>query len=174
VPFQQAREDFEAGVDDTLSLLYRTAPAEVAAGPAFSATIRASGGWFGPARRPPSLPRDEALINQADFDLLVEAYQRTGFGGANAWHMNDEANLAFAAEAPGFGRLSLPVLFIHALRDPVCDTAHGRLAEPMRQDCQALTEASIDAGHEVMLERPDETNLAMTSWLNTLATGAAP
>jgi pimeloyl-ACP methyl ester carboxylesterase len=171
--FQQAREDFETSVGDTLSLLYRTTPAKMASGPAFSATIRTSGGWFGPARRPPSLPRDETLISQADFDLLVEAYERTGFGGANAWYMNDQANLAFAAEAPGFGRLTLPVLFIHALRDPVCDTVHGWLAEPMRQDCQALTEASIDAGHEVMLEQPDQTNQIIRTWLNTLTAASA-
>jgi hypothetical protein len=37
----------------------------------------------------------------------------------------------------------------------------------MREDCEDLTGASIDAGHEVMLERPDETNLAIEHWLTS-------
>jgi pimeloyl-ACP methyl ester carboxylesterase len=166
--FQLARQDFEANVRDTCSFLYRAAAPELAAAPAGSASIRANGGWFGPGRLPPTLPRDESLMDEADFGKLVQAFLQTGFGGANAWYINDAANLAYAAEAPNFGRLALPVLFIHAMRDAVCDTYRGRLAGPMREDCEALTEASLDAGHEVMLERPDETNLTIENWLNRL------
>jgi len=166
--FQRAREDFEADVRGTCTALYRAAPGALPAGPAGSAKIRAQGGWFGPARRAPPLPRDEGLMGEADFDALVAAFMQTGFAGANAWYVNDAANLTYATEAPLFGRLALPVLFIHALRDAVCDTFRGRLAEPMREDCVALTEVSLDAGHEIMLERPDETNQAIEQWLGKL------
>lgn len=82
------------------------------------------------------------MLSQADFDALVAAFITTGFAGANAWYMNDAANLAYASEAPDFGRLSLPVLFLHATWDTVCDTVHSWLAEPMRDDCADLTEVS--------------------------------
>lgn len=60
---------------------------------------------------------------------------------------------------------SLPVLFLHAAWDAVCDTVHSRLAEPMRDDCADLTEVTVSAGHELMLERPDEVNRAIATWV---------
>ena len=164
--FGRASREFEADVEATLSLLYRTASGEIVGKPAFSAGIRANGGWFGAARRAPATPRDEALLGQADFDGLVAAFKSTGFAGADAWYLNDAANLAYAAEASKFGRLTLPALFLHAALDTVCDTVHSRLADPMREDCADLTEVIIEAGHELMLERPAEVNAAIGEWLN--------
>ena len=111
------------------------------------------------------LPRDEELLSQADFDALVGAFEGTGFRGADAWYLNDAENLADAARAPGSGRLILPVLFLHAAWDTVCETARGQLADPMRADCADLSEITIDGGHELMLERAPEVNRAIGDWL---------
>jgi len=161
----QASRDFEADVRATLTLLYRTASPAAIGKPARSASIRANGGWFGTARRAPAMPRDEALLSHADFEALVSAFEATGFGGADAWYMNDAANLAYAAEAPRFGRLALPALFLHAEYDVTCDTVRSRLAEPMREDCSNLTEATVAGGHELTLERPAEVNAAIAAWV---------
>ena len=163
--FATAAQDFEADVAATLAVLYRRGSPEALAQPSLTATIRAQGGWFGPAHRAPAMPRDETLLSQADYDALVAAFRTTGFYGADAWYLNDAANLAYAAEAPDFGRLRLPVLFLHAAWDPTCDTAHTRLAEPMRADCTDLREVTIAGGHELMLERPTEVNAALGAWL---------
>ena len=163
--FFRAAQDFEADVEASLSALYRKPSGIDEGGPAPTAGIRAKGGWFGDGCGAPAMPRDEDLLNQADFDALVAAFKATGFRGANAWYMNDDANLAYAAEAPAFGRLSLPVLFLHAARDPTCATVHGQLADPMREDCADLTEVVIDAGHESMLERPGEVSQAIETWI---------
>ena len=104
-------------------------------------------------------------MSHADFEALVSAFEATGFGGADAWYMNDAANLAYAAEAPRFGHLTLPALFLHAEYDIVCDTVRSRLADPMREDCSNLTEATITGGHELTLERPNEVNAAMAAWI---------
>jgi pimeloyl-ACP methyl ester carboxylesterase len=151
--FAQASQAFEVGVRATLSHLYRIAPPCEAGVPAFTADIRARGGWFGEVGKATPRPRDEALLDQKDFDSLVKAFSETGFSGADARYMNDAENLAFAAEAPDFGRIELPVLFIHATNDTVCDTPRSRLADPMREDCRNLSEVTVEGGHEIMLER---------------------
>ena len=156
---------FEADVRATFSASYRTGSQKAVGKPAMSADMRAKGGWFGPAGPVPRVPRDEALMPQDIFDALVAAFEKTGFGGADAWYLNDAANIAYAAEAHRFGQIDLPVLFVHAERDTVCDTVHSRLADPMREDCTDLTEVTIASGHMVMLEQPDEVNAAIAAWL---------
>ena len=41
----------------------------------------------------------------------------------------------------------------------------------MREDCAGLTGVTIDAGHESMLERPDEVNQAIAAWLSAKQLG---
>lgn len=166
--FARAVADFETDVAASFRFMLRAWPPIDPGKPMATAYIREQRGWFGESRRSPEMSQDGVLLNEEDFRTLVAAYERTGFSSAIAWYLNDEANLAFAAEAPEFGRLSVPTLFIHAARDGVCDTAHGRMAEPMREDVVDLTELVIDAGHLVMLEQPDETNQAIDQWLTVL------
>lgn len=156
---------FEANVRATFSASYRLGSPKAVGKPAMSADMRARGGWFGPGPSAPEMPRDEKLMPQEMFDALVSAFERTGFGGADAWYLNDAANVAYAAEAPAFGRIELPVLFLHAEWDTVCDTVHSRLADPMREDCPHLTETTIAGGHMLMLERPSEVNTAIAQWI---------
>ena len=163
--FARAAQELEADTAATVAALYRTGSPDAIGKPARSASLRANGGRFGAARRAPAMPRDTAMLSQADYDTLVAAFSATGFGGANAWYMNDAANIAYAAEAPNFGRLALPALFLHAAWDATCNTAHGRLADPMRADCADLSEVKIEGGHELMLERPAEVNDAIAEWL---------
>ena len=162
----------EADVTATLAALYRRTSPDVVGKPSRFADVRVRGGFFGrQGRAPPTIP-DETMLSGADYDAFVAAFERTGFRGANAWYLNDAANTDFAAEAPRFGRLALPVLFLHAAWDTVCDTVHSALADPMREDCADLSEATIKAGHSVMLEAPDAVNEAMNIWVRE--TGAVP
>ncbi|WP_459710146.1 alpha/beta fold hydrolase [Paraburkholderia sp. 2C] len=170
--FARAAKDFEADTEATLALLYQRRPKREPGVAAFTAGIRAQNGWFGAAGRAPATPREGVLLGQDDFDTMVAAFAETGFASANAWYMNDAANLAYAAQAPNFGRISLPSLFIHATHDAVCDTTVSRLAEPMREDCERLTEATIDGGHNIMLEQPLAVCRAMDQWLKVEAPGA--
>ncbi|WP_102226992.1 alpha/beta hydrolase [Acidimangrovimonas sediminis] len=163
--FSRASREFEVDVIGTLAMLYRRAPTRQPRTPAFTAHIRLQDGWFGAAHRPPHTSQEETLLSQEDFDRFAAAFMKTGFSGADAWYMNDEANIAYAAEAPNFGRLSVPALFIHATNDLVCDTTGSRLAEPMREDCESLSEMTIEGGHEIMLEQPGKVSKAISDWL---------
>ncbi|MFI7601884.1 alpha/beta hydrolase [Actinoplanes sp. NPDC049681] len=167
--FDQAVADFEADVPATVSLLYRRSRPEVVGQPARSAAVRANGGWFGDAHRAPALPRDRAMLSDADHAEIVAGLAAHGFRGPCSWYLNDEANAAYAARAAA--ELRMPVLFVHAAWDTICETRHSRLAEPMRAACADLTEVTIEAGHEVMLERPAEVNDAIGAWLATRRLG---
>ena len=90
------------------------------------------------------------------------------FQGPNAWYLNDASNSAFAAETPEFEQIKLPVLFLHALHDTVCDTVGSELAAPMRADCVNLFETTIKAGHALMLEEPDLVNATIQNWWDRL------
>ncbi len=164
--FGQAARQFEADVERTFASLNRRTPTQGGGEPAFTATIRARGGWLSDARPLSIAPAKGQLLDAADFAAHVAAFRTTGFRGADAWYMNDAANMAYAAEACDFGQLTLPVLFLHAARDTVCNTYGSRLADPMREDCTALTERTIDAAHALMLEDPMAVNEAIAEWLN--------
>jgi pimeloyl-ACP methyl ester carboxylesterase len=159
--FDQAVADFEADVPATVRLLSRAGSPAAVGRPARAAGVAAAGGWFGDAHRAPAVPGD-SLLGEEDFATVVAGLSANGFRGPCSWYRNDAANVAYAAEAPDGGRLPMPVLFVHAAWDMVCDTAHTRLADPMRATCADLTEVTIDAGHDVMLERP---NAALERWL---------
>ena len=160
-----AAASLEADVRATIAALYRrSSPAVVGKLSKFS-DLRARGGFFAGAPRAPTMARDETMMSDDMFETFVSSFERTGFRGANAWYLNDADNGAFAAEAPEFGRIDLPALFIHASWDTVCDTAHSNLADAMRADCTALSEVILDAGHMVMLEQPAAVNAAIGEWL---------
>jgi soluble epoxide hydrolase/lipid-phosphate phosphatase len=60
--------------------------------------------------------------------------------------MNSRANMAYAARAQL--RLNMPVLFMHATYDYVCETLESaKAAAPMRANCPNLTEAIVESGH---------------------------
>ena len=60
----------------------------------------------------------------------------------------------------------MPVLFLHAAYDYICETIVSRLAEPMRDHCADLTEVTIASGHWMAQEKPVEVNAALTKWLS--------
>jgi pimeloyl-ACP methyl ester carboxylesterase len=165
--FDQTVTDFDADIPATLAVIYRRGDPESVGKVYRSALVTLHGGWFGTAHRAPATAPDPTLWPRADFDALVEAFGATGFRPANAWYLNDAANIAYANAAPDGGRLRLPVLFINGDFDGICDINRTRLGEPMRRTCQDLSVTSLPAGHWLPLERKTELIQAMRSWLKT-------
>ena len=79
--------------------------------------------------------------------------------------MNHERNGRFGTKAMNDGKLSMPVLFLHAAYDYTCETVDSRLAEPMRQDCLRLSEVVVQSGHWMAQEKPTAVNAAIARWL---------
>jgi pimeloyl-ACP methyl ester carboxylesterase len=156
---------FEADVRATFKALYRSAGAKEKGKPAPTARISRDGGWFGGAGRAPDVPRDPAVLSEEDLERYVAAFTATGFFGADAWYVNPDANVQYAARANGGGVLRMPVLFLHAAYDTICETVDSRLAEPMQRDCINLTERVLDTGHWIVQEQPAQVNAAIEDWL---------
>ena len=165
--FSKCVRDFEANTGRVVDMFYTPGSPDAVGKPAPLASIRAQGGWFPPGKTEPASPPGKTLLPPEDRKVMLAAFARNGFSGPCAWYLNDRANIAFAAEARDYGRISLPALFLGGQWDTVCDTAYGRLAEPMREDCSHLTEASLPAGHMLMLERPDDVNRRIAQWAAT-------
>ena len=172
--FDAAHTGFEANVRGTVKALFRAGGPAGKGQPAMTAFTRANGGWFGPGRGAPDLPRDETVLTLEDENRYTAALTRNGFFGADSWYMNGEANVAFAARAKANWRLAMPVLFLHAAYDFVCETIDSRLADPMRAHCANLTEATVNSGHWMAQEKPDQVNAALANWLAVKIPGLWP
>ena len=78
--------------------------------------------------------------------------------------MNGNANTEFAVRAKANWRLTMPVLFLHAAYDYVCETVNPQVAKPMRAHCANLTEVVVRSGHWIAQEKPRETNADLAKW----------
>jgi pimeloyl-ACP methyl ester carboxylesterase len=165
--FAAARAAFEADIGATIRCLFRSGRPDALGKPARTARVRRDGGWFGGAGRAPDVPMDAAVLTEADCSAYVAALERNGFFGPDSWYMNHARNIAFAARARDGGRLRLPVLFLHARYDTVCETMTSRLAEPMRAACADVTEAVVDSGHWMSQQQPVAVNRALAKFLAT-------
>ena len=163
--FEAATATLESDIRATFKALIRAGDPRGKGRPARTAAITRDGGWFGGAGRAPDVPRDPRTLSEEDLETYVAAFERTGFRGADAWYMNHEANLRYAAAAPNGGTLRMPVLFVHAAYDYVCETIDSRLAEPMRGSCLDLTEQTLATGHWMPQEQPARLNATIARWL---------
>ena len=68
----------------------------------------------------------------------------------------------------------MPVLFLHAEYDYVCETLDSGLAGPMRAMCADLTEARVPSGHWMAQEKPLQVNAALVRWLVSRVPQALP
>ena len=159
----------EADVENTLKALFRSGNPDTVGKPALTAMIRSSGGWFGGASQAPDLPLDSAVISAEVLAVYSDALRRSGFFGANSYYMNHEVNMNYAKNALDQGRLTMPVLFMPARYDSVCESVDSPLARPMRAKCSNLTETIVDSGHWMAQECPQAVNGALEAWLNIKA-----
>lgn len=165
--FDRATRTFEANPYNTVKLLFRKGDPSGRGKPAGTAMTRINGGWFGDLDEAPDVPMDVDVVTEQDLQVYAEALGRNGFFGPDSYYMNHDANAAYAATAVNGGRLDMPVLFLAAHYDYVCETVTSGAAEPMRRMCSQLDELAIHCGHWMAQERPAEVNAALVRWLVT-------
>ena len=163
--FEQTVRDFDADIRSSLSAIFRPGDSASVGKPYRSALVARNGGWFGSAHRaPPSIP-DAPLWPPADFEALVSAFTAAGFRPANAWYLNDDANIAYAQAATDDGHLKMPVLFVGGQFDGLFDVERSAIGDPMRQACSDLSVTTLASGHWLHLERKTELVDAIEAWV---------
>lgn len=166
--YEKTMEVFAVDIDALIRFLYARARAEDSDKPARCSTISRDGGWFGGNGIPPNVPLIETALNNELYEKLTSTFRENGFWAPTAWYLNHDTNREWGQKSSiNDGIVAVPTLFIEALRDNICGTYNSRLSEPMRAFCSKLTEVSIDAGHWVALEAPEQTNAAIVNWLAT-------
>lgn len=140
---------------------------------AFTANVRQNGGMLGGGQIP-DVPRDADVVSEEDLSVYASALERNGFFGPTSWYMNHSVNEVYGKKARNDGYLDIPVLFLNARYDYICECTHSRLPEPMRKYCRDLTELTIRSGHWLAQEKPLEVNAALVKWLATSVSSIWP
>jgi pimeloyl-ACP methyl ester carboxylesterase len=118
--------------------------------------------WAASHDDPPTPP----FMTDADLQVYVDAYTRTGFSGGLALYRNLDRNWELTAPFAD-RRIEQPALFLTGERDPVRSFMPAAAMDGWVTDLRASVVVP-GAGHWVNQERPDEVNAALLDWLGTL------
>ncbi len=115
--------------------------------------------WAQRSDRPPTPP----WMSDADLQLYVDEFTRTGFTGGLNWYRNIDRSWRLLERVEG-RTIDQPALFITGSRDPVRAFMPD---EAMAGSVTDLREVVIieGAGHWVQQERPDEVNAALLDFI---------
>jgi pimeloyl-ACP methyl ester carboxylesterase len=107
-------------------------------------------------------PLGEPLLSDADLQVYVDAFTRTGFTGGINWYRNLDRNWEETPELAG-ARITVPSLMVIAEWDAAL---RPELAEPMKGLVDDLEVVTIPrCGHWTQQEHPDELNRVLVGWL---------
>ncbi len=107
-------------------------------------------------------PLGEPLLGDAEIQVYVDAFTRTGFTGGLNWYRNLDHNWETTPDL-AMARIGVPALMVVAEWDAAL---RPELAEPMRSlvdDCEFVTIPRC--GHWTQQEHPDELNRILVGWL---------
>lgn len=165
--FEKSVQSFQSDLPNFFKSVWSRGQPNHLKTPSFTASITRNNGWFGGAAEPPEISPEHTLLDQHLHDKLVEAFGKGGFWAPTAYYVNVEENVKYQEDVADSGLIKVPTLFLEAKWDYICDTAVSTLGEPMRKACHNLTEISIDAGHWLPYEAPEEVNAAIAKWIGT-------
>lgn len=102
-------------------------------------------------------PLGEPLMSDNELAVFVTAFESTGFTGSINWYRNLDRNWYLLADADPI--INQPTLMIYGARDVIPPSPNLTTFVP---NAEVVT---LDTGHWVQQERPDETNRAILDWL---------
>ena len=123
--------------------------------------------WESPVERGPGMgminmslqeaPRGEAFMSDEELDYFVNAFERTGFTGGINWYRNFTRNWETTEGVPQ--KVELPSLMIYGEHDGVGKSPN------LEEHVPKVEVHTLDCGHWIQQERPQETNAIMLEWL---------
>ncbi len=138
---------FDANADRFLRNLYRKNEPPVALQPGMPLIALATA----------DAPRGEPLMDDRDLAVFVSAFEESGFTGGINWYRNLDRNWHLLADVEPV--IQQPALMIYGDRDTV------QRAPRLAQFVPNVEVVSLDSGHWIQEERPEEVTRAMLDWL---------
>lgn len=102
-------------------------------------------------------PLGDPIMSDDELAVFISAFQSSGFTGGINWYRNMDRNWHILADVNPI--IQQPTLMIYGERDVVQKSA--RLAEFVPN----VEVVSLDCGHWIQQEMPEETNQAILKWL---------
>ncbi|PHQ33929.1 alpha/beta fold hydrolase [Rhodopirellula bahusiensis] len=102
-------------------------------------------------------PRGEPLMSDNDLAVFVSAFESTGFTGSINWYRNLDRNWRLLADVNPI--IQQPTLMIYGEQDMI--PKFERLTEFV----PSADVVSLDCGHWIQQEKPEQTNQAILQWL---------
>lgn len=102
-------------------------------------------------------PLGEPLMSDSELAVFVAAFESTGFTGSINWYRNVDRNWHLLADVDPI--IQQPTLMIYGDRDVVSRS------ENLTHFVPNVEVVSLDCGHWIQQERPEETNQTILSWL---------
>jgi microsomal epoxide hydrolase/non-specific protein-tyrosine kinase len=110
----------------------------------------------------PAGDRRPKVLTEAEFDVFVEAFTRTGFTGGINWYRNITRNWAASEGLPE--TTDTPALMVMAEKDAVLPPS---AADGMEAYVTNLEKALVTgSGHWTQQEEPEQTNRILLGWLD--------
>jgi pimeloyl-ACP methyl ester carboxylesterase len=103
-------------------------------------------------------PRGEPVMSDDELAVLVSAFESSGFTGSVNWYRNLDRNWHLLADADPIIRQ--PTLMIYGERDAIARS------ENLTQFVPNVDVVTLDCGHWIQQEKPEETNKAILTWLS--------
>jgi pimeloyl-ACP methyl ester carboxylesterase len=102
-------------------------------------------------------PLGEPLMSDSELAVFVAAFESTGFTGSINWYRNVDRNWHLLADVDPI--IQQPTLMIYGDRDGVSRS------ENLTHFVPNVEVVSLDCGHWIQQERPEETTQTILSWL---------
>lgn len=102
-------------------------------------------------------PTGEPLMSDGELAVFVSAFESTGFTGSINWYRNLDRNWHLLADVNPI--IQHPALMIYGDRDLIPKS------EKLTEFVPNVEVVSLDCGHWIQQEKPEETNQAILKWL---------
>ncbi|MEQ8554514.1 MAG: alpha/beta hydrolase [Cyclobacteriaceae bacterium] len=102
-------------------------------------------------------PLGEPIMDESELAAFISAFQTSGFTGSINWYRNMDRNWRLLADVKP--RIQQPTLMIYGDQDLIPKS------ESLKDFAPNLDVVSLDCGHWIQQEKPEETNQAILKWL---------
>ncbi|SIN73029.1 alpha/beta fold hydrolase [Algoriphagus halophilus] len=104
-----------------------------------------------------SMSLGEPLMNEEELSVFISSFKSSGFTGSINWYRNLDRNWHLMADIKP--RINQPTLMIYGDRDLIPKSPN------LHDFAPKLDIVSLDCGHCIQQELPEETNQAILNWL---------